>query len=129
MKRKTSSLLLSFLFSAMLIQPACKSEQQTTTNGNAEQSAPPGSLELVFTYGSEKEAWIKDVTAQFNNSAQKSASGKRIFVKAIPMGSGDAIDEVLAGSRQTHIVSPASAAFIKIGNAQSRTKVGKDLVA
>src|SRR6185295_19248787 len=103
MKRKTSTLLLSFLLSAMLIQPACKSEQQSATNGNAEQAAPPGSLELVFTYGSEKEAWIKDVTAQFNNSGQKSPSGKKIFVKAIPMGSGDAIDKVLAGNRQTHI--------------------------
>jgi Ca-activated chloride channel homolog len=129
MKRKTSILLLSFILSAMLIQPACKSEQQPATNNSGQQAAPPGSLELVFTYGSEKEAWIKDVTTQFNNSGQKSSSGKKIFVTAIPMGSGDAIDEVLLGRRQSHIVSPASAAFIKIGNAQSRTKSGKDLVA
>src|SRR5690242_763919 len=104
MKRKASSLLLSFLLSAMLIQPACKSEQQSAATSNGQQAAPPGSLELVFTYGSEKEAWIKDVTTQFNNSGQKSSSGKKIFVTAIPMGSGDAIDEVLLGRRQSHIV-------------------------
>ena len=129
MKRKANTLLLSFLLLAMLVQPACKSEKPTAASNSGEQAAPPGSLELVFTYGSEKEAWIKDVTAQFNNSAQKSSSGKKIFVRAIPMGSGDSIDEVLSGRRQTHLVSPASAAFIKIGNAQSRTKFAKDLVS
>jgi Ca-activated chloride channel family protein len=45
------------------------------------------------------------------------------------MGSGEAIDEVMEGRRQPHIISPASAAFIKLGNAQSQSKYGKDLIA
>jgi Ca-activated chloride channel family protein len=44
------------------------------------------------------------------------------------MGSGDAIDELISGSRQAHVTSPASAAFIKLGNAQSRASTGKDLL-
>src|SRR5262249_1287859 len=56
------------------------------------------------------------------------SGGKRIFVHAIPMGSGEAIDEVLDGRRQPHMISPASAAFIKLGNAQSQSKYGKDLI-
>jgi Ca-activated chloride channel family protein len=84
---------------------------------------------LLFTYSSEKEGWIKDVTDQFNNGKYKTAKGNTISVKAIPMGSGDIIDELLSGRRQPHLISPASAAFIKLGNAQSQTKTGKDLVA
>jgi Bacterial extracellular solute-binding protein len=45
------------------------------------------------------------------------------------MGSGEAIDEVLEGRRQPHLISPASAAFIKLGNAQSQSKYGKDLIS
>jgi Ca-activated chloride channel family protein len=44
------------------------------------------------------------------------------------MGSGEAIDEVLEGRRQPDLISPASAAFIKLGNAQSQSKYGKDLI-
>src|SRR5215467_247584 len=90
--------------------------------------APPNSLELVFTYSSEKEAWIKDITDRFNRESHKMGNGKAIFVKAIPMGSGDAIDELISGRRQAHLTSPASAAFIKLGNAQSRASAGKDLL-
>jgi Ca-activated chloride channel homolog len=125
-KKFVRSLCLSF--SAILLLSACKSEVNQSKN-NGEQTAPPGSLELIFTYGSEKEAWIKDVTATFNSGSHKTGSGKKIFVKAVAMGSGETVDEVISGRRQTHLISPASAAFIKLGNAQSRTQTGKDLVA
>jgi Ca-activated chloride channel family protein len=86
-------------------------------------------VELVFPYGSEKEKWIKDVTDAFNRSNTKTQSGKTIFVRALPMGSGETIDNILSGRLQAHIASPASAAFIKLGNAESRAKTGKDLIA
>jgi Ca-activated chloride channel family protein len=85
-------------------------------------------IELLFTYGSEKEKWIEDVTAAFNRGNHTFGNGKRIQVQAIPMGSGEAMEELLAGKRKAHLVSPASAAFIVLGNAQSRDKTGKDLV-
>ena len=91
--------------------------------------APRGALELVFPYGSEKEEWINDVTEAFNRSAAKTQSGKTIFVRALPMGSGESIDNILSGRVHAHLTSPASAAFIKLGNAESRTKTGKDLIA
>ena len=89
---------------------------------------PAHTVQLLFTYGSEKEEWIKEVTARFNEGGHKTASGKVIQVEAVPQGSGEAIDDILAGVRQAHLTSPASAAFIKLGNATSRTKTGKDLV-
>src|SRR5262249_11395813 len=88
---------------------------------------PSGSLELVFTYGSEKENWIRDVTDAFNRAGNKTSSGQRIFVRATPMGSGESIDDILSGNTKAHITSPASAAFITLGNAQSLANTGEVL--
>ena len=90
--------------------------------------APPDSIELVFTYGSEKERWIDEVTDKFNREDHRAPGGKRILVRAIPMGSGECIDEVLNGARQPHLISPASGAFIKLGNAESQSKTGHELI-
>lgn len=118
------SALLIFLL--LLLLPACKSK----TSSEAESSSSPDDkLELTFTYGSEKEKWINEVTTEFNRADHRTSAGRRIFVHAIPMGSGEAIDEVMEGRRQPHLISPASGAFIKLGNAQSQSKYGKDLIA
>jgi Ca-activated chloride channel homolog len=119
----SSALTILFL---ILILAGCK--PKTSPEGESSSSSRD-KLELTFTYGSEKERWIGEVTDAFNRSDHRTGSGKRIFVHAIPMGSGEAIDEVLEGRRQPHIISPASAAFIKLGNAQSQGKYGKDLIA
>jgi Ca-activated chloride channel family protein len=108
----------------------CKKQESSTREKSASsEQAPRGALELVFPYGSEKEKWIGDVTRDFNQSHLKTSSGKTIFVRALPMGSGETIDNILSGRLQAHIASPASGAFIKLGNAQSRSKTGKDLIA
>src|SRR5215471_9300328 len=100
----------------------CKSK----TPSQGEVVAPsPDALQLTFTYGSEKEKWINEVTEDFNRGDHRTSGGKRIFVHVFPMGSGEAIDEVLDGRRQPDIISPASAAFIKLGNARSQSKYGK----
>src|SRR6516162_7548345 len=119
-------LLVVLLLLALVAGSGCKKQQQSSEGGSA---LPANSLELVFTYGSEKEKWITEVTNAFNQQGVKTSTGKQIVVRAIPMGSGECIDEILNGTRKTHIVSPASAAFIKIGNAQSRVRTGHDVVA
>ena len=94
----------------------------------AARARHPDAVQLLFTYGSEKEDWIKEVTARFNDGDHRTAAGKPIYVEAVAEGSGESIDELLAGSRKAHLTSPASAAFIKLGNAESRTHTGKDLI-
>jgi Ca-activated chloride channel family protein len=112
----------------LLCTVSCKKKVQS--NGQSEPApASKNALELVFTYGSEKEKWITEVTDQFNREGHRTASGKPIVVRASPMGSGELIDDVLSGRRQPHIISPASAAFIKLGNAQSQQSTGRDLIA
>jgi len=119
---------MAALFIPLMGLVSCKKKPESSSQ-NEPAAAPKDALELVFTYGSEKEKWITEVTSQFNREGHKTAAGKPIFVRAIPMGSGELIDEVLSGRRQPHIISPASAAFIKLGNAQSQQSSGHDLIA
>src|SRR5215469_8350405 len=123
-------LLTVFAVCTLLFLPGCRSKQQasSTTGEGSAAPTPPDSIELLFTYGSEKERWINEVTDKFNREDHRASGGKRIFVRAIPLGSGELIDEVLNGERQPHLISPASAAFIKLGNAQSQSKTGKELI-
>ncbi|MEA3210292.1 MAG: Ca-activated chloride channel [Chthoniobacter sp.] len=113
---------------AVAILGACqKAPVDTATSG--EPPPPKGEkIELLFTYGSEKEDWIKAVTADFHRATPKTASGKFIRINAVAKGSGELIDGLIAGTDKAHLTSPASAAFIKLGNAQWRAKTGQDLI-
>jgi Ca-activated chloride channel homolog len=63
------------------------------------------------------------------NAAGHVVNGERVRVNPTPMGSGEAVEDVLAGTRKAHLLSPASGAFIELGNAESRAGAGgKDLV-
>src|SRR4051812_27607939 len=62
--------------------------------GPAAGRAAEGAVEVVFTYGSEKEEWINDVTPAFNALKLRTRSGRPITVRAVPMGSGECVDEV-----------------------------------
>jgi Ca-activated chloride channel homolog len=124
---RISAILISFALCLGL--GGCKNENPARQERASSERAPEGSLELVFPYGSEKEKWITDVTRDFNQHKIKTTGDKTIFVRALPMGSGETIDNILSGGLQAHLASPASGAFIKLGNAESRLKTGKDLIA
>lgn len=125
MKLSLYSLLLLLLFSLL---SACGNSDNASTSHQAATPKPKNTLELVFTYGSEKKQWITNVTNAFNAARHKTPEGKVIYVNAIPMGSGVSVEEVLTGKRQTHLISPASKAFITLGNADSQKQFGIDLV-
>jgi len=127
-RRKVAVVLVAILTTSLLILLTSCQNKSKPSSAQESVGPPPGSLELVFTYGSEKEKWIKEVTDQFNRAQNKTSGGQVIYVRPIAMGSGESIDAILNGEIQAHIVSPASAAFITLGNAESRTKTGKDLV-
>jgi len=126
-------LLLSLALAAVLA--SCGGGRSTSSSssstGDSEKAAPadgPEAINLLFTYGSEKEDWIKEVTLRFNAGDHRTAAGKRVWVKAVAQGSGELIDDLLSGVQKAHLTSPASAAFVKLGNAQSRARTGKDLI-
>ena len=92
------------------------------------RTAAQNRVELLFAYGSEKEEWINEATAAFNRLGVKTAEGRVIRVQGLPMGSGECMDRVANGSLKANLVSPASGIFIKLANAEARTRTGKDLV-
>jgi Ca-activated chloride channel family protein len=70
-------------------------------------TCPPAPDQVIvrFTYGSEKAAWIYDVTKDFNAKGVQTTSGKRICIHAIPKGSGDSVNEIKnaqAGPDEVH---------------------------
>jgi Ca-activated chloride channel family protein len=86
--------------------------------------SPPVEIELVFTYGSEKDKWLKQVTAAFERANPQTADGRRIRVKLMPMGSGQCVDTLLSGKIQAHLTSPASEVWITLANAHARQPGG-----
>lgn len=118
-----------FLLTALLpLQFGCRSKTETAPQSGPAQQSSNDQIQLLFSYGSEKQKWIDDVTAGFNQSGMRTAGGKRILVKAIPKGSGECIDDVLSGAEQDDLTSPASNVFIKLGNAKARASTGQDLI-
>jgi Ca-activated chloride channel family protein len=113
-----------------LLIAGCDDRKTTQTAPRAaptRQASAAPQMELLFLYGSEKKDWINDVTAEFNASGVTTGDGRRVRVNAVPMGSGECVDEVLAGRRKAHLVSPASAAFVTWGNAKQRALTNEDL--
>jgi Ca-activated chloride channel family protein len=136
MRSVAGSSLIGFLFVLALLAAGLaffflRGGAPASPSPSAEPGATPvpaGALEVVFAYGSEKQAWVEAVTARFNAGQPALPSGKRFVVSARAMGSGECIDDVAAGRCQAHLVSPASDAFIKLGNAKARAANGKDLI-
>ena len=85
-------------------------------------------MRLFFTYSSEKKDWVKDVTATFNQGGYKTKAGKLIYVDAIAEGSGDCIDGIINDTQKADVVSPASEAFVRLGNTQGRAKLGREVI-
>ncbi len=127
---------LFFLWATVVVALlGCRRDaEQRGGNGVAEYTAneavpaDPNTLVLVFPYGSEKKQWLDAVTTAFNNAGQRTGSGRTIYVDAQPMGSGELTTEILEGRLQAHLASPASAAFIELGNSTSQARFGKPLV-
>src|SRR5262249_29432247 len=123
-----------------------------TTEPAHGQAANANVIELVFTFGSEKLDWIKWATdgvekdgkgkevitneSAFNLAKRKTSSGKVIQVKAIAVGSGELVEDVLEGrpaaaavKSPAHLISPASSAYLEIGNATAKKRGKGPVVA
>lgn len=132
-------LALGLALVAFAMVGGCDRKGGSTDGGQAGASGPPAgtpsdpappadAVVLTFAYGSEKKDWVADCTAAFNAEGRKTADGKPVFVRHVPMGSGECVDEVLAGRLQAHLVSPASGVFVTQGNARRQAAAGQDLV-
>ena len=101
---------------------------QTPANQSFQCSAHSSNpVTLTMYYGSEKEAWINDVVATFNSQNITACDGP-ITVKAVPLGSGQSMQEIVAGTIQPDIWSPAGGVWLPLINSQWRAKHGSDLI-
>jgi Ca-activated chloride channel family protein len=118
---------------ALFLSACSDSAQNTTTPAVAPITATqavstPRILKLLFIYDGEKQAWIEEVTSQFNQAHYPISDGQIIQVETLPRNSWQIIDEVLSENRQAHLLGPATDLFIKLGNTKSQLKTGQDLV-
>ncbi|WP_376797051.1 extracellular solute-binding protein [Thermogemmatispora sp.] len=82
---------------------------------------------LALYYGSEKQAWMQDVIADFNNHHYAACDGA-ITVKAVPIGSGTSLQQILDGSLRPDVWSPAGSVWLNLLNARWHQKTGHDLI-
>ena len=95
----------------------------------SESAAPASALVLRMLYGSEKQAWLSEVTDAFNAAQIKAANGQTIFVEAIPLGSGESLEAIVNGTDRADIWSPASSLYLPLAlDAWGRKNAGPALL-
>ena len=83
---------------------------------------------LTMSYGSEKQQWIDDVVADFNSRQIRACDGP-ITVKAAPSGSGESMQQILAGTIQPDIWSPSGNVWLSLINDAWQQKHGANIIA
>ena len=127
---RTCSLIL-----LLTILAACNSQQQPTVS----KTPPPGSaptctshtnnpVTLSAYYGSEKQEWMQNVVADFNSQHYAACDGP-ITVNATPIGSGESMQDILDGSIQPDVWSPAGSVWLTLLNDQWQAKHSSALIA
>ena len=84
---------------------------------------PTNKLVLNMYYGSEKEAWINDVVSDYNSHNGSAC------INAVPIGSGQSMQEIVAGTIQPDIWSPAGSVWLALLNSIWQQKHGSNLIS
>jgi hypothetical protein len=88
---------------------------------------PPAPIVVNVLYSTEKEAWLKEVVADFEAKSE-TVNGHRIKINLEKMGSWEINSAVLDGTRKPDIISPASTLQIAALQDASTAQLGKSLV-
>jgi Ca-activated chloride channel homolog len=91
-----------------------------TACGSIGGIASPPAVEVSVVYGSEKRAWLEAMVEEFNRQGVQTPEGRPIQVSLRPMGSNDSLRQILDGSIQPTVWSPASGILIPVANARWR---------
>lgn len=101
--------------------------------GGPRPSAPlsilptPDPVTLTIVYGTEKERWLTEAVAAFEASGI-TANGAPINIELRGLGSGEAMQQLLAGSLKPDVWSPASDLWITLLNQEWQQRNGGPLV-
>ena len=130
--------LTLYCLSLVALLAACSKSTPPTNNNPTPTQGPSGvsiqcsahssnPVTLNMYYGSEKQAWIQDVVADFNSRGVTACDGP-ITVKATPIGSGASMQQIIAGTIQPDIWSPAGSVWLTLINDKWQTKYGSAFV-
>lgn len=92
---------------------------EETVSGQASQP----SLQIGFLYSPEKEAWLGPLLKEFNDRGVQVA-GRRVEIVAQAIDSGEALEEILSGTGEPAIWSPASTLWIPLLNQRWQEQSG-----
>lgn len=116
-----------YLVLSLVLLASCDSGSGNTTFPSQCATRPPSPITLTMYYSSEKQAWIEDVVNDFKSRRTTPCDGS-ITIKAIPIGSGQSMQQIVDGSIQPDIWSPASSVWLTLINSLWRKKYDSALV-
>lgn len=111
--------ILTAVTTLALVLSACSGGPEALFQGRT--------VEVTLVYGSEKQAWLEPLVAAFNAQRNKTTEGEVIVVEALPMGSVEAGDAIVAGTLQPTVWSPASSAYLPVTAAAWQQAHGEPL--
>ena len=96
------------------------SDQESVIPALAPAGSEPASVEIHIAYGTEKQKWLEQATAEF----QKTTFGSRIKIELHGMGSVEGAQAILDGPGPIpfHVWSPASSAYRDVFEQEWRAK-------
>lgn len=87
----------------------------------------PDPVTITVVYGTEKERWLTDAVAAFESSGI-TANGAPINIELRGLGSGQAMEQILNGSLQPDVWSPAGDLWITLLNQEWQQRNGSPLI-
>jgi hypothetical protein len=88
---------------------------------------PPAPIVVTFLYSTEKEDWLKEVTANFYATNPR-VDGRPIKIEASPLGSREIVMSILDQKSKPDLISPASSMQVSMLQDLSAGKFGRPLV-
>jgi Ca-activated chloride channel family protein len=106
--------------------PTAASQATAASYTCTEHSSTPVTLTLSYT--TEKQAWLEDAVASFNQQQITACDGP-ITIRTIPdEGSGASMQAILNGTIKPDIWSPAGTVWLTLMNQQWQQKYGSSLI-
>jgi Ca-activated chloride channel family protein len=109
--RPRAHISLFLLF--MLLISACGIVDVGSNGDGTSQGPPPDALAITIAYSPEKETWLQERIALFNQQ-ENQVDGKPIFVTGINKSSGKARTEIKEGTLLTTVWSPSASTWLEV---------------